>query len=82
MTELKLTEQQHAAVFDRGGSLLVSAAAGSVNIRAHFPSYSNIYSAFFKFIFEIQSTFPAWTNKITLFYRVDRYQIDMTVLML
>ena len=29
MGELKLTEQQHAAVFDRGGSLLVSAAAGS-----------------------------------------------------
>ena len=29
MAELKLTEQQHAAVFDRGGSLLVSAAAGS-----------------------------------------------------
>lgn len=29
MSELKLTEQQHAAVFDRGGSLLVSAAAGS-----------------------------------------------------
>ena len=29
MDELKLTEQQHAAVFDRGGSLLVSAAAGS-----------------------------------------------------
>ena len=29
MAELKLTEQQHAAVYDRGGSLLVSAAAGS-----------------------------------------------------
>ena len=29
MGKLKLTEQQHAAVFDRGGSLLVSAAAGS-----------------------------------------------------
>ena len=29
MGELKLTEQQHAAIFDRGGSLLVSAAAGS-----------------------------------------------------
>ena len=29
MAELKLTEQQHAAVYDRGGSLLLSAAAGS-----------------------------------------------------
>ena len=29
MGELKLTEQQHAAVYDRGGSLLLSAAAGS-----------------------------------------------------
>ena len=27
MAELKLTEQQHAAVYDRGGSLLLSAAA-------------------------------------------------------
>ena len=25
----QLTEQQHAAVFDRGGGMLVSAAAGS-----------------------------------------------------
>ena len=33
MAELKLTEQQHAAVFDRGGSLLVSAAAGSGKTR-------------------------------------------------
>ena len=29
MAEVKLTEQQHDAVYDRGGSLLVSAAAGS-----------------------------------------------------
>ena len=29
MGELKLTDQQHAAVYDRGGSLLLSAAAGS-----------------------------------------------------
>ena len=29
MAEVKLTEQQHAAVYDRGGSLLLSAAAGS-----------------------------------------------------
>lgn len=34
MAKLKLTEQQQAAVENRGGSLLVSAAAGSGN--AHY----------------------------------------------
>lgn len=29
----QLTEQQHAAVFDRGGGMLVSAAAGSGKTR-------------------------------------------------
>ena len=38
MAELKLTEQQHAAVYDRGGSLLLSAAVFRTNNKNEFAS--------------------------------------------
>ena len=54
-------------------------STSSIYIRASFPSYSNINSVFFKFIFKFQGIFAVWLFKIALFDRIHRDQVQMAV---
>ena len=53
-----------------------------VNIRAHFPSYSNINPIFFKFILKKQCSFFVRPTEILLPHRIDRNEIDMAITVL
>ena len=55
-------------------------SAGAVYIPAHLSSDSNIYTAFFKLVFKRLYGLAAGLDVFSLFYRIDRYQIDMAVL--
>ena len=52
-------------------------ATGTVDIGAHFPSYSTIYSAFFKFFLKLEDMSALRSAGFTRAHRIDRNQIDM-----
>ena len=70
------------------GSSVPELTACAVDISAHFSSYSNIYSAFFKFILEIHNILVFRTPDHEIIHhifgffvnRIDRDEIDMCVL--